>query len=88
MRQHVKRILFLKPMKTKNPIEIIPFSIELSSYVKALNYEWLEKYFKVEKGDVISLSNPQKEIIDKATDVVNKYGFVYLQSERPYCEQN
>lgn len=58
-------------MKTKNTVEIIPFSIELSSYVKALNYEWLEKYFKVEKGDVISLSNPQTEIIDKG-------GFIYF----------
>ncbi|MEQ3662733.1 MAG: GNAT family N-acetyltransferase [Flavobacterium sp.] len=52
-------------------IEIIPFSIELSPVVKALNYEWLEKYFKVEKGDVISLSNPQTEIIDKG-------GFIYF----------
>jgi ribosomal protein S18 acetylase RimI-like enzyme len=58
-------------MKTKNTVEIIPFSIELSNYFKALNYEWLEKYFKVEKGDVISLSNPQTEIIDKG-------GFIYF----------
>ena len=58
-------------MKTKNTVEIIPFSIELSSYVKALNYEWLEKYFKVEKGDVISLSNPQ-------TEIINKGGFIYF----------
>jgi ribosomal protein S18 acetylase RimI-like enzyme len=52
-------------------IKIIPFSIELSSVVKTLNYEWLEKYFKVEKGDVIALSNPQTEIIDKG-------GFIYF----------
>jgi GNAT superfamily N-acetyltransferase len=30
-----------------------------------LNYEWLEKYFVVEPGDVISLADPQREIIDK-----------------------
>jgi ribosomal protein S18 acetylase RimI-like enzyme len=58
-------------MNTKYPIEIIPFSIELSEVVKTLNYEWLEKYFKVEKGDVIALSNPQTEIIDKG-------GFIYF----------
>ena len=58
-------------MNTQYPIEIIPFSIELSDVVKTLNYEWLEKYFKVEKGDVISLSNPQTEIIDKG-------GFIYF----------
>ena len=58
-------------MKTQYSIEIIPFTIELSNVVKTLNYEWLEKYFKVEKGDVISLSNPQTEIIDKG-------GFIYF----------
>ncbi|WP_320816088.1 GNAT family N-acetyltransferase [Flavobacterium sp.] len=58
-------------MNTQYSIEIIPFSIELSDVVKTLNYEWLEKYFKVEKGDVISLSNPQTEIIDKG-------GFIYF----------
>jgi len=55
----------------KSILKIIPFSIELSSVVKALNYEWLEKYFKVEKGDLIALSNPQVEIIDKG-------GFIYF----------
>jgi ribosomal protein S18 acetylase RimI-like enzyme len=58
-------------MNTQYTIEIIPFSIELSNVVKKLNYEWLEKYFKVEKGDVISLSNPKVEIIDKG-------GFIYF----------
>lgn len=59
-------------MNTQNlKTEIISFSIELSSDVKTLNYEWLEKYFKVEKGDVIALSNPQEEIIDKG-------GFIYF----------
>jgi ribosomal protein S18 acetylase RimI-like enzyme len=51
-------------MSNKNDIEIIEFSKELSDPIKTLNYEWLEKYFKVENGDVVSLSNPQKYIID------------------------
>jgi ribosomal protein S18 acetylase RimI-like enzyme len=46
-------------------IQIIEFSSELSEPIKTLNYEWLEKYFRVEDGDVASLSNPQKYIIDK-----------------------
>lgn len=59
-------------MNIQTPIiEIIPFSIELSPIVKTLNYEWLEKNFKVEKNDVVSLSNPQTEIIDKG-------GFIYF----------
>ncbi len=50
---------------SQNKIEIIDFSEELQEHIKTLNYEWLEKFFRVEKSDVISLSNPKKEIIDK-----------------------
>jgi len=50
---------------TPNKIEIINFSADQKEAIKVLNYEWLEKYFKVEKNDVISLSNPKEEIIDK-----------------------
>ena len=46
-------------------IEIIDFSDDQKEAIKRLNYEWLEKYFQVEKNDVISLSNPKEEIIDK-----------------------
>lgn len=49
----------------KSNIQIINFSDDLKEPIKTLNYEWLEKYFQVEKNDVISLSNPKEEIIDK-----------------------
>jgi ribosomal protein S18 acetylase RimI-like enzyme len=53
-------------MKKKDcDIEIVKYSEDLREYIKLLNYEWLEKYFKVEEGDVKSLSNPKEEIIDK-----------------------
>lgn len=55
----------MKSINNNETIEIIDYSDEFSEWVKKLNYEWLEKYFKVEKGDIISLSNPKKEIIDK-----------------------
>lgn len=51
-------------------IEIIPFSEALSEPIKTLNYEWLEKYFRVEEGDRRSLSDPQKYIIDRG-------GYIY-----------
>ncbi len=51
-------------------IEIINFTQDLKEPIKTLNYEWLEKYFRVEDGDVLSLSNPQEQIIDKG-------GFVF-----------
>lgn len=47
------------------PLEIIDYSNDLKDQIKLLNYEWLQKYFRVEKGDILSLSNPKEEIIDK-----------------------
>ena len=48
-----------------NDIEIINFTQDLKEAIKTLNYEWLEKYFRVEDGDIMALSNPQEQIIDK-----------------------
>jgi hypothetical protein len=36
---------------TNTNIQIIPFSHEWKDSIKTLNYEWLEKYFRVEEGD-------------------------------------
>ncbi|QBO59414.1 GNAT family N-acetyltransferase [Chryseobacterium salivictor] len=49
----------------QNKIEIIEYSDDLKEAIKLLNYEWLEKYFRVEESDIKSLSNPREEIIDK-----------------------
>ena len=49
----------------QNKIEIIPFSDDQKEAIKTLNYEWLEKYFRLEQGDVVSLSSPKEQIIDK-----------------------
>ena len=51
-------------------IKIIDFDNETREFIKSLNYEWLNKYFHIEEGDIISLSNPQKEIIEKG-------GYIY-----------
>jgi ribosomal protein S18 acetylase RimI-like enzyme len=56
-------------------MQIVEFTEETKEHIKTLNYEWLEKYFKVEPNDVISLSDPKKEIIDKG-------GFIF------YCADN
>lgn len=52
-------------MTKNNSAEIIPFSPDLKEHIKILNKAWLEKYFKVEEKDELTLSNPQEEIIDK-----------------------
>lgn len=57
-------------MNKMNQIEIVDFSDELQVPIKILNYEWLEKYFRVEENDIISLSNPKEQII-------NNGGFIF-----------
>lgn len=54
-------------------MKIIPYSNELKNEIKRLNIEWLEKYFSVENNDVIQLSDPENEII-------NKGGLIYYIS--------
>lgn len=50
---------------TQADVTIIPYSEQYKEHIKILNYEWLEKYFYVEPGDVEQLSDPQFHIIDK-----------------------
>ena len=52
-------------MENCNNIEIINFSDGLKDHIKTLNYKWLQKFFRVEPGDEIALSNPKEYIIDK-----------------------
>jgi len=49
----------------KQNFEIIEFNEDLKNYIKTLNYEWLEKHFRIEETDIINLSNPKENIIDK-----------------------
>ncbi len=46
-------------------IEIIDYQPSLKIFFAIINYEWLEKYFKVEPRDEEMLSNPEKLILDK-----------------------
>lgn len=46
-------------------ITIVPYSEKYKSHIRDLNYEWLEKYFFVEPDDILHLSDPQGEILNK-----------------------
>ena len=54
-----------EPKSQGDRVEIIDFSPDLKDAIKKLNYEWLEKFFRLEPGDILSLSNPHEQIIDK-----------------------
>ncbi len=55
----------------EDQLEIIPYQDELKHYIKLLNNEWLEKYFRVEEGDKIALTNPKEQVIDRG-------GFIFF----------
>lgn len=48
-----------------NQVNIIEFKPEYKKQFRDLNYEWLSKYFTIEKKDKELLENPEKEIIKK-----------------------
>lgn len=45
-------------------VDIIDYSLPLKPYFKDLNFQWLKKYFNVEKKDEKILSNPEKYILE------------------------
>lgn len=51
-------------------IEIIKFSPEYKLHFRDLNYEWLNKYFSVEKEDKQILENPEEEILNKGGEIL------------------
>ena len=58
-------LLSSQPGARGDRIDIIEYSVELKEPIKILNYEWLQKYFRIEPNDIVSLSNPEREILDK-----------------------
>jgi DNA-binding MarR family transcriptional regulator/N-acetylglutamate synthase-like GNAT family acetyltransferase len=60
--EHIKK-------KQTNAVEIIDYRPEYKSIFRDLNYEWLNKYFKVEKKDRKILNDPEKEIINNGGSV-------------------
>ncbi len=52
-------------------VEILDFAPEYKAHFKKLNFEWLEKHFKIEDYDQKVLLNPEEEIIKKG-------GFVFF----------
>ncbi len=50
-------------------VEIVGYSPKYKKDFKELNYEWLNKYFKVENVDREILSNPEKEVLKKGGQI-------------------
>lgn len=59
-----ERVIYNVKHRTLSNVDIVDYSLPLKPYFKELNYEWLKKYFKVEKCDEEILSNPEKYILE------------------------
>jgi mannose-6-phosphate isomerase-like protein (cupin superfamily)/predicted GNAT family N-acyltransferase len=62
---YLRFLVISEPRAHGDRIEIIPFAEELREPIRTLNLEWLERYFRVEEGDIVSLNDPLHEIIGK-----------------------
>jgi DNA-binding MarR family transcriptional regulator/GNAT superfamily N-acetyltransferase len=64
-----KQIIDKSKKKLLDSVEILRYSTGYGEIFLQLNYEWLNKYFKVEEEDKKILSNPENEIIKKGGEI-------------------
>ena len=57
------RIISRIKQRQYHAVEILDYAPEYKEYFQKLNYEWLEKYFRVEELDKRILLDPEQEII-------------------------
>jgi DNA-binding MarR family transcriptional regulator/predicted GNAT family N-acyltransferase len=64
-KSHYERIMEQVKSQQLEEIHIIDFVEKYANDFKNLNYEWIEKYFKIEEPDRQVLENPQTYILDR-----------------------
>lgn len=57
------RVKDIRKAHEREHIEIIDYSPEFREDFKRLNYEWIEKYFRLEEVDKQCLNNPEEKIL-------------------------
>ncbi|WP_223557852.1 GNAT family N-acetyltransferase [Chryseobacterium lathyri] len=62
---------------TNNEVKIIAYDPQYKDAFKALNEEWIKKFFTMEAGDYKLLDNPEEHIINKGGYIV----FALLDNE-------
>ena len=65
------RVKEVRKVRESQQIEIINYSPEFQNNFRDLNYEWIQKYFKLEEPDRQSLNNPNEKILQPG-------GYIYL----------
>jgi DNA-binding MarR family transcriptional regulator/predicted GNAT family N-acyltransferase len=57
------RVQTVRKIRERQQIEIVDYSPQFHEDFKRLNYEWIEKYFKLEESDHQSLNYPDDKIL-------------------------
>lgn len=61
----LKRVEDKKKQRDSEQVEIVAYQPKYQETFKALNVEWISKYFTMEESDFKALDNPQGYILDK-----------------------
>ena len=64
------RVLEEKREREATHVTIVPFEKKYAKFFEESNKTWVEKYFKLEEKDKLTLELPQKNIIDKGGKIV------------------
>jgi DNA-binding MarR family transcriptional regulator/N-acetylglutamate synthase-like GNAT family acetyltransferase len=62
-KSHYERIMEQLKVQQIEQVEILAYQPEFKNDFKNLNYEWIEKYFKVEEADLQVLEYPEENIL-------------------------
>ncbi len=61
----LRRVMEKKKERDGTKVEIVDYKAEYHEVFRALNVEWISKYFTMEESDYKALDNPQGYILDK-----------------------
>ncbi|AWK06623.1 MarR family transcriptional regulator [Flavobacterium crocinum] len=65
-----KRVSDQKKLRESKDVEIVEYDSQYREAFRALNVEWISKYFEMEESDYKALDNPEEYIIDKGGKIL------------------
>jgi DNA-binding MarR family transcriptional regulator/GNAT superfamily N-acetyltransferase len=74
----LKRVQEQSKLRASKEVEIVAYQSKYQTAFKALNEQWISKYFVIEEADTKALDNPQSYILDKGGKI-----FVALYKGEP-----
>ena len=74
----LERVQQQRKLREAVEVNIVPYEDKYQHAFKALNEEWIAKYFEIEDADRKALNNPQSYILDKGGRI-----FVALYNDEP-----